>query len=246
MSSTFAQLNDRVYLELSMAAEFLQLDVIHNAVIQAHTLRVAQSRNSSINVLLGVTAGFTPTTKRHDITALIGKGIPAWIEFQEGSDWTPMRVVNLAQIADYEQLGIQAAAFEAEESGSSTTEPIQYVNFSLTPSETFRIRFDRDTYRLNLSENILLPDSVAGLIVKEAENSIIPKIKMSIDTRCRNDKALAQIAKGLKESLSEVYAQNTLEIRDLKRVWHVWAFRDRRGDVAFTKPTPSSRGMYGY
>jgi len=247
MSTTISETNDRVYLELEIVAEFLSVDKIHNAVVQRHAVRTAQAGSSAVNVLLGVTASFTPTTTEYDISALIGKGVPAWLEYQvSGTDWKPMRILNLAQIADYSTLGVLAAAFYSLDSDSASTEPIQYVGFTQVPGVACRIRFDRDIVRLGIADNILLPDHVAELIVKEAENMLIPRIKASIDVRCRNDKELRIIARDLKQSLSEIQAQNQLEIKDLLRLWQQWAFSDRAAaGTTFNKPTPSSRGYYG-
>lgn len=246
MSTSISEINDRVYLELEVAAEFLSVEKIHNAVVQRHAVRTAQAGSSAVNVFLGVTPSFTPTTVDYDISGLIGKGVPAWLEYFAGDDWKPMRIINLNQVEDYAMLGTLAAAFHAESSGTSAIEPVQYVKFTQVPGTECRIRFDRDIVRLGITDNILLPDNVSELIVKEAENMLIPRIKASIDVRCRNDKELRIIARDLKQSLSEIQAQNQLEIKDLLRLWQQWAFTDRAaGGKSFNKPTPSSRGLYG-
>lgn len=246
MSTSISEINDRVYLELEVAAEFLSVDKIHNAVVQRHAVRTAQAGSSAVNVLLGVTPSFTPTTVDHDISALIGKGIPAWLQYLVDDDWKPMRIINLNQVADYAMLGVLAAAFHSETSATSSVEPVQYVTFTELPGTPCRIRFDRDIVRLGIADNILLPDNVSELIVKEAENMLIPRIKASIDVRCRNDKELRIIARDLKQSLSEIQEQNKLEIKDLMALWRQWAFTDRAaGGTSFNKPTPSSRGQYG-
>lgn len=246
MSTSLAEINDRVYLELEVVGEYLSVDKIHNAVIQRHNVRVAQSRMSSVNVMLGVSASFTPTETTHDVSALIGSGVPAWLEtYSDDDTWVPVRIVSLVQLSGYAQLNVLAAAFYATEADSDTTEAVQYVDFSVLPGAACRIRFDRDRVRTNLVENAQLPDSVIELIVKEAQNMIIPRLKVAIDVRCRKDKELREIARDLKQSLTEMQMQNTLEInRDLIPLWMVWAFKDRANESGFTKPTPSSRGMY--
>jgi len=246
MSTSISEINDRVYLELEVAAEFLSVDKIHNAVVQRHAVRTAQAGSSAVNVLLGVTPSFTPTVVDYNVSSLIGKGVPAFLEYQVGSDWKPMRIINLNQVADYAILGVLAAAFHSEDSASSSVEPVQYLKFTQVPGTACRIRFDRDIVRLGIADNILLPDNVSELIVKEAENMLIPRIKASIDVRCRNDKDLRVIARDLKQSLSEIQAQNQLEIKDLMALWRQWAFSDRAAESSFNKPTPSSRGQYGF
>lgn len=247
MGTSFAELNDRVYLELEIVSDFLSVDKIHNAVVQRHNIRVQQSRTSTGNVLLGVTASFTPTEKKHDITALIGKGVPVAIECldEDGTTWLPLRVTNPNYLTDYTHLGVIAVAFSGEETASNTTEPTQYAEFSLLPGRPCRIKFDRDLVRKYLTDLMLLPDSVAELMIKEAQNSIIPRLKASIDVQSRNDKELRQIARDLKQSLTEIQQQNLLEIKQLEALWKIWAFKDRSSENSFNKPTPSGRSLYG-
>lgn len=247
MSTTIAQLNDRVYLELGeLAAEFCDLDKIHNAVVQHNSILTAHSRESSINVLLGVTPSFTPTTTEYNITSLIGKGIPAWIEKQDDDDvWRPMRVVPLVQLADYTAMGMLAAAFYAEDSATGSTDPVQYVAFSFVPSTAVRIRFDRDTVKKNLTENTELPDHVAELMVKRVQNSVIPRIKAQIVLKSRNDAELRKLSKDLRDTLSEIHAQNEMDMKPLQALWKIWAFKDRGNESSFNKPTPSGRTAYG-
>lgn len=246
MATDFAELNDRVFLELGVAGEYCQVDKIHNAVIQKHNVRAMQSRASTINVLLGASI-FTPTDLTHDLTAIIGKGLPAWVEFQHSDDtWQRMRVVPLPQLADYGTLGELVASFSAEEAASSATEPVQYIHFSLIPRGDVRIRFDRDNIRMGLKDNMLLPDFVGELIVKEAQNMVIPRIKLAIDVRTNSDPTLANgVARALKQSLAELATQNAADIHPLYEMWKGWAFKDRAGEASFNKATPSSRGAYG-
>lgn len=245
MGTSLAELNDRVYTQLGPAVEFCDLNHIHTAVVQKHSLRTAQSQASGVNVLLAVSAQFTPTETTHDITALIAKGVPAWIEhLSEDEVWRPMRIVGLNQLSDYAALGTLAATFYSEDSADSSTEPVQYVAFTFLPGGPCRIRFDRDVVRLGMDHNILLPDNVAELITKEAQNTMIPRIKLAIDMRTRNDEELRRFARDAKQSLSEIHAQNERDIKPLHELWKIWAFRDRRSESSFNKPTPSGRNMY--
>lgn len=247
--TTLAELNDRVYMELGAAEEFAALDEIHNAVSQKHNVRVAMSQMSSVNVLLGVSAEFTPTATTYDVTALIGKGVPSFLEMEGDSSvlsprWSPIRIVNINQLEYYAQMGVMAAAFYGEDAGDAETEAVQYVQFTSVPGGPCRIRFDKDSQRIALTNNIQLPDNVADLIVKEAQNLLIPRIKLAITMRIRQDPALKDLAADIKNDLTEIYAQNVVDIEPLKNLWKVWAFRDRANESSFNKPTPNSGAMY--
>ncbi len=249
MAVSIAELNSRVFLSLEPAAEFLNLDRIHNAVVQKLNIRTMQTRMSDINVLIGLSDEFTPTASPHDITALIGKGVPAWIEAKtivpSGPDWwQQIRVVNLSEINNYQAMGALAAAFYGDETASSTAQPTQYVAFSYLPNAVCRIRFDRDGQRTDPDSDMILPDNLAELIVREAQNDLIPSIKMAMAFRKRNDDELAKIAPDLLAALNEVYMQNEKTIKDLDALWKVWAFRPRDVQTSFNKPTPSGANLY--
>ena len=75
-----SELDSRVFLGLEAASEWLSLDDVHNVCVQRLNARTMQARSSSINVLLGVSDEFTPTASPYDITSLIGKSVPAFLE----------------------------------------------------------------------------------------------------------------------------------------------------------------------
>jgi hypothetical protein len=252
MSTTLAELNDRVYLELGeTASEFLPVDVVHNAVVQAHNLRASQTRLSSINVVLATTPQFTPTGLQYNVTSLIGDGTPIRVEYlaDDGinpAQWIPMRVIPLASMSDYQAAGILAATFEGDDSATSGVDPVEYINFTFLPAGPVRIRFDRDLVRKLLTDDSLLPDHVAELMVKDAIVFVIPRLKLEIDVSSRRDPELRAIKNDLKGTLDDMRRQ-ILEIDGppLIALWKNWAFRDRGAETSFNKPTPSSRGLYG-
>lgn len=248
MSTSFAELNSRLFMELEAAAEFLQLDKIHNAIVQVHNIRAMQSRFSSVNVLLALSEEFTPTEVVHDITTLINQGVPQWIEVESDTDeWIPIRVVPLVSLQDYRIIGTMAAAFEGlDQSYKGDDEGVtQNIHFSYLPSGACRIRFEADHERTALSGNMVLPDHLADLIIKEAEQQIIPRIKLAMGMRMRRDEELKSILDVVLGALNEIYAQNERDILNLLSLWKVWAFRNRSTSPNFTKPTPSGRNFYG-
>lgn len=249
MSTSLGELDSRVFLGLSPAAEFLQLEDVHDSVIQHLNVRTSQSRTSDINVLLATTDEFTPTTAQYDITSLIGKGIPKWLEVQSatysgGPWWYPVRSVALAQFNDYQRAGALAVAFRGDDPDNDTEQATQYVDFTYIPGCPCRIRFDRDSQRTAVDADSLLPDNVVQLIVLEAQNSLIPRIKMAAALRLRNDAEGRKVYAVFADALQNVYAQNVIDIEPLDMLWRVWAFRDRSAPTAFTKPTASSQALY--
>lgn len=249
MSTALAELNDRVYLEMGeIASDFLQPEVVHNSVVQAHNLRASQTRLSSVNVLLATSSQFTPATLQYDITALIGDGVPAFVEYldSDGVSWLPMRVIPITSLADYAAADVLAAAFSAEESATAGVEPIEYITFTFLPPGAVRIRFDRDLVRKLLTDDSLLPDHVSELMVKDAVCFSIPRLKIEIDLRSRRDADLRGMKESLKGSLDDMRKQILeIEAPPLIALWKQWAFGDRSAQGAFNKPTPSSRGLYG-
>lgn len=249
MSASLSQLDNRVFLGLEPAGEYLSVEDVHNAVVQRLNTRTMQSRTSDINVLLGTSSTFTPTTIPYDVTALIGKSVPCWLEVQADTVggqtwWHPVRNVSLVQLTDYRNLGAFACAFYGEEPSSDTAQPTQYLSFTYLPARTCRIRFDRDGQRTAMTSDILLPDNLSELVVLEAQNSLIPRIKTAITVRTRKDSESVKYAAELKRDLDGILMQNMLDIRPLDAQWRVWAFRDRSAQPAFNKPTPSSENLY--
>lgn len=239
----------RVCLGLEAVSEYTQLDKITNAVIQRLNVRTMQSRDSSTNVLLATTPEFVPDAKLYDVTSLIGNAQVCWLEskwnlIDQIEQWNPVRIVPLIQLSDYENMGAFAASFYMEEPNSPTDNTTSYVQFSFLPAKACRIRFNRNIVRMELDATSLLPDSLSELIVLEAQNSIISRIKLSLTMGLRRDEAGRADAKAILEVLSEVYAQNMMDIHPLELLWKTWAYRDKNEPTSFTKPTPGGRQLY--
>ncbi len=249
MSVSLGDLDNRVFMGLAAAAEFLALEDVHNATVQRLNARTMQSRTSDINVLLGTTEEFTPTETPYDVTSLIGKGVPAWVEVKgyivdSIQQWYPVRVVNMNQLNDYQRLGVPAVAFYGEESAGDTAQPTQYMAWTYLPNNAVRIRFDRDGQRTDLEADMILPDNLAELIVLEAQNSLIPRIKLAIAMRLRKDEEGRKLAGGLMAALDGIQRQNLVDIVPLDTQWRVWAYRDRAAQTNFNLPTPKGQTLY--
>mgnify|MGYP003649536137 CR=1 FL=1 len=249
MTVSLGELDSRTMLGLASAAEYLDLSDVHNAVVQRLNALTMQSRTSDVNVLLGTTDEFTPTEALHDVTSLIGKSVPCFVEtyvntVNEISYWQMVRVVNINEIDYYRNMGAFACAFYGDETSSETEQPTQYLQFTFLPSKPCRIRFDRDGQRVALNADIILPDNLSELPVLQAQNSLIPRVKFKIALDLRRDKELRLIAPMITAALGDIYMQNMVDMKPLDAQWRVWAFRDRAAQSSFNNPTPSSEAMY--
>ncbi len=249
MTVSLAELDSRCYLSLAPASEYIDLAMMHNAVVQRVNVRTMQSRNSSANVLLGTSEEFTPDDVTYDITAMIGKGVPCFLENRAVAQdniswWQNIRVVALPQLNDYMSMGAFACAFYGDETDSATAQPTQYVKFTFLPAGVCRIRFDRDTQRTALDADMLLPDNLADLPVREAQNDVIPAIKLAIQMDLRRDDALRKDAPGILAALNDLYAQNERVIKELDALWRVWAYTDRAKEANFNNPVPNGQWLY--
>lgn len=251
MTVSISEMDNRVFMGLSAAAEFLSLTDVHNVVVQKHGIRTQQSRSSDTNVLLGLSSEFTPLVTPYDITALIGKSVPCWLEVKSltltGVDWWyPVRVVPLDQLNDYQQMGMFAIAFEGREPDSLTAQATQYLHFTYLPQAVCRIHFDRDSTRIALAANTLLPDNLTELVVLESQNALIPRINAEIVMRMRRDPVLKEIGPPLIAALTAIANQNRMsEIPPLEAEWKIWSYRDRSGQTSFNQPTPRPKTQYG-
>lgn len=251
MAISLSELDSRVMESLEAAQEWLDLSDVHSQVVQTLNARTMQSRSSDINVLLATTAEFTPDSVLYDITSLIGKAVPAFVEIkgyvgQDIERWQMVRVVNLNQLDDYRNIGAFACAFYGEEPATDEdAQPTQYLNFTYLPARPCRIRFDRDGQRTALEADQLLPDNLSHLIVLEAQNSLIDRIIFKIGMDMRRDTALREIAPTIIAGLQGIKMQNlTLDIPPLHKQWMVWAYRDRAAQSSFNNPTPSGANLY--
>lgn len=250
MAVSLSELDSRCYISLAPAAEYLDVSVVHNAVVQRLNIRTMKSRISTAHVLLATTSEFTPGVLDYDVTSLIGKSVPCFVEQKWVSQdtlvsWQNIRVVPLSQINDYRAMGGLACAFYGEEPAASTAQATQYLRFTYLPGQVCRIRFDRDGQRTALDANILLPDNLAELVVREAQNDLIPTMQLAIQMRLRQDEDLRKDAQGIIAALTGIFAQNLIIIKELDALWKVWAFSDRAKESNFNLPTPSSASMYG-
>lgn len=237
-------------MSLPLADEYCSLDDVHRALISKLNVRLSQSRSGSDkNVLLKTSDTFVPTTVEHNITALVGNGVPAWIEmYDSGAEgYFPIRVVNLSQLAVYYDMGTLACSFWAEDTTAlDGTAAVQYVTFTYLPSGRCRIRYDLDFVKDRLAQTSGLPEHVEDLIVKETENALIQQtIKPNLTLDLRGNEELRQDYAAIVKTLDDYYQQNVLDIQPLVKLWEIWAFRSADAQTSFTKPTPSGRGLYG-
>ncbi len=249
MTVSIAELDSRVFLGLEAAGELLDLDNIHNAVVQKLNIRTMQARSSDLNILLGLSDEFTPTASPYDITSLIGKSVPAWVETKStvlnGVDWWyPTRIVPFSQFNDYQRMGKFAVSFYGEEADSDTDQATQFLAFTYLPAAVCRIRFDRDGTRKGLDSDMLLPDHFAELIIMEAQNVIIPRLKLKLNMGLRRDEEGRKDAEAIREALTEVYMQNKMDIVPFEAEYKIWMYRDRSAQTNFNNPSPSGRSMY--
>lgn len=250
MSVSLSELDNRVFIGLEAAQEYLHLNDIHNVVVQRLNVLTSQSRTSDINVLLATSDEFVPDAIPYDITSLIGKSVPKWIECRvditEGvaDRWFPVRAVPLSQLSDYARIGALACSFHGEEPAGDDEQAIQYVSFTYLPPQTCRVRFDRDSQRTALSADILIPDNIAELVVLQAQNSLVPRVQFKLNMDLRRDKELRPIAGGILASLENIRQQNLVDIEPLYAQWKVWAFRDRQAPTSFNLVTPQSEVLY--
>lgn len=250
MPVTLSELDNRIFSGLQAAAEYLTLTDVHDACVQELNLRTQESRSSDVNVLLGTTPEFTPDATPYDITSMIGKSVPAWLEMQTVllsgiTWWYPVRNVSLNQLNDYQRIGGLAVAFYGDEPADDVSQATQYAAFTYLPARPCRIRFDRDNQRTAMAADILLPDNISELIVLGAQNRLIPRIKLQIAMRLRKDEEGRGLAGPLIQALDDIRQQNLMvDMPPLVAQWKVWCYRDRAAQDPHNLPTPQSSSMY--
>jgi hypothetical protein len=242
---SIAELIGRVYNDLPGVEAFLDVPDVHRAVVDKLNVRTSFARQGSdLNVLLSTSETFVPTDNLYDISALI-TGTPAWAELQAADgQWYPVRCINVSHIADYALMGDMACAFWSEEAPDGSA-PIKYIQFTFVPSQTCRLRYDMDKTLMRLSDYMSLPDNVTDLIVKEAVNQLIPRVKLKLSLNLRRNEEMRQDLPLILETLEEVKTQNREDLVMLVRLWEIWAFRDRGAQGDFVNPTPSGSMLYG-
>lgn len=245
MGTILAELNSRVFFGFgdSLPPEYLPLVDVHNAVTQKHSVRLNLSRISDINVLLALTSDFTASTDPIDITNLVSKGVPSFVETYSDSDgWQPIKVVNIVNLSASKDAGETACAFYGDESNGNR----QYVQFANPPDGHCRIRFDKDNAPDLLNNTSALPNYVSELIVLEAMNMLIPRISMRVVNNQQRKKQTTQDVQLILGVLTNMRQQNTIDMQDLLNLWKVWAYRDRAAQNATEtkQPIPLGKNLY--
>lgn len=239
--STIAELNSRVYLGLKSVSDSVDLDEVHDAVVQVGIIRTAFTRQSTTDVLQTISYEFTPDALNYDITSLIGKGTPDFVEQFITNRWLPIRVVDPTVINRYAPA--LACAFYTNDAPLDSA--VRYIQFSVLPRVPCRIRYSSDAIQTQMQQDNPLPESVAQLIVLEAQNVVIPRIITRIAADGMRDKADLKLMQPILAGLAAIQSSNAMQIQQLDALWQVWAFRDRSADSPFNKPTPRSREAYG-
>lgn len=243
-----AELNSRVFIGFEdFPPEWIPLPLVHNASVQVLNVLSTQAKFSNVNSVISLSDEFTPTDNSpYNITNLIGKGLPSWIEYKANeTTWIPIRVVDLSVINSFYNLGALVVAFYGEDTGEDGADVVQYAKFSNIPNAACRIRFDRDNVQNLMQDVLALPDNLSDYPVLLAQNKVIPRIKTKIAlnlNRNENERKDAQLLIGL---LNDIWQQNMLDIQPLKALYNIWAFSERPTHKNFNKPTPKSRTLYG-
>lgn len=244
MGVNLAELNSRVFFGFGdLPSEYLSASDVHIAVTQKHSVRLNLSRISDINVLLSLTSEFSPSDQPLDITNLINKGVPSFVEtLSESGGWQPIKVINIGDLAECRKIKDLACAFYGDESNGLR----QYVQFSITPPAKCRIRYDKDTTPDLFTSISSLPFHVAELIVLEAMNFLIPKIKLKMLTNMNRKQQTQKDIQPYLNVLDDIRMQNMVDIEPLETLWKTWAFRDRMGQNSnqAKRYIPLGRNLY--
>lgn len=239
--STIAELNSRVYLGLKSVSDFVDLDEVHDAVVQVGIIRTAFTRQSTTDVLQTISYEFTPDDLVYDITSLIGKGTPDFVEQFINNRWRPIRVVDATVVTRFAPA--LACAFYTNDAPLDSA--VRYIQFSVLPRVACRIRYSSDAIQTQMQQDNPLPENVAQLIVLEAQNVVIPRIVTRLAADGMRDKADLKLMQPIVAGLSAIQSSNAMQIQQLDALWQVWSFRDRSADSPFLKPTPHSKTAYG-
>ena len=248
MGASIAQLNGRVFEEMDDLADYLTVVDIHRAVVQSLNIRTRFAAIGATDVMLAVSDPITVTDKQMVVTSDIGIGTPVGLEIYNPNNpnglYYPVRIVSRQVLPQYEMASILAVAFWALDEGNPLNPLTQYMEFSILPNAQVRILFDRDTVRTDTGAASLLPGHVDDLIVKDACNILLPRVKLRIGRDYRRDEESREIAQGMLTAIDEVFALNARQIRQLEGLWKTWAFRDRAAEDGYDLPTPNSRSLY--
>lgn len=245
MSISIAGLNSDAWFGLGKPdSAVIEIDDVHYETRKIVTLLTKQIRESDENQLLSTTNTFTPTASPYDITSLIGKATPAFVEILADGRWRPLRCVNVTDSQGYYDRGVNAASFYGEEDGT------QYIIFSypLTSASTatYRIRYDADAVATSIAvDDIQIPDSFQPYIVLEIQQPVIMKIRRSIAEAVDNQemKELLQIKL---ETWADLYKENERQLETQWRpAWRTWKNRARTAQNQGRLPSRSGRGLYG-
>ncbi len=241
-----AELNSRVLFGLGgLPPEWINLLDIHNAVVQQHSVLLNTARVSDVNVLLSITGEFSPSDyEPYDITNLIGNGVPSFVELYSSEfGWLPIRAINVVNLPTARIQNEECCAFYGDESNGLR----QYVQFSFAASESCRIRYDKDSAPFQAENYSALPTHIAEYVVLLAQNSLIPKIKLRAMANAKRSNLDLKKVQFYSSILDGLYVQNLREIEPLKRLFEVWAFRDKssQNSAAAKRFTPAGRRLYG-
>lgn len=249
MSVSLSELDNRIVMNLPMIADYMTLFDIHNATVQTLNILTMQSRSSDINVLLATSDPFSVDSIPYDVTDIIGKATPAWVELRngdagDGERWFPVRIVPLQQLAEYNAIGAMACAFHGEEPDDNTSQATQYLSFTFTPGSLVRIRFDRDLERTEMDADILLPDNLSEYCVLRAVQSLIPRLKNMVALGLRRDTDARVDVQLVMQTLDGIYNQNVIDMKPLRTQHQIWCYGDRSKQTFGQLPTPKSSALY--
>ncbi|HXG82654.1 MAG TPA: hypothetical protein VNI84_01380 [Pyrinomonadaceae bacterium] len=247
MAVSLAEIDSRTLLGLGddLPVEWCSLDDVHSAVVQKNSVRTMQTRFSDTNVLLSKTKDFRAGANPVDVTSMVGNGVPAFVERLVGDDYVPVRVVNIGQLSNYENSNAIVCAFYSEDARDAGGEVKRFIQFNNAPESFCRIRFDSENVGVSIGDQSALPDALTELIVLEAQNYLIPRVKLKIARNLSRNENERKDAQYITSMLDAVYMQNIIDIKPLAKLWEIYAFRDRNSQGQTTRPIRSGRNFYG-
>lgn len=242
MATSFAELDFRVLTGLgTLPAELCDLKDAHNAVVQRVGMRTNQVRQADTNIRLSKSSEFyINSTEPQNISSYLGNGDVSFVEYFNGNNFELVKVVNLTLIADFINSGELVCALYSDESNQT------YIQFSIAPIGAVRVWFDANSLQKNMNSNAsAIPDVLGELVVLEAQNYLIPRIKLKITMSIKRLFDMGFDTKGMIAALDSLYAQNLGDIGMYEGQFNVHAYRDRGTQGKTKRRIPRGRDLYG-
>lgn len=239
MCVRLAEIMSNVYFLLGQPPkEWLEVPELWYAVKMVSAKYIESIQQSDQNQIISSEEINFENEQEYDLSAVVGRGVPAWIERKSGdTSWKMVPIVNLHNLENEKNQGRQSCSFYGNVYGSFI------AKLSYKSTEIHRLWYDPEqAFDLKQDSESVLPRNFNRMLELEVGVFTLPTLM---------NNAVRTMPKGEPIPDQQIMAWNNLsnvwrdQLGEWMAKWKTWLHRSRGAQSSGMRPRKFIRNLYG-